>query len=145
MRNLPKTRGKAPHTVNSVVPTFKTAHERDALLGAAIKVVEELEGLVSMLGAFGDEGDKPRRISLASELREIASLFDKLPLLENDMRVIKKRLRALLSTDPDKTPKAISIKDLQAVTEETRFEPVDDERRTQTRPGLGIPLPKKER
>jgi len=122
--------------------------EVDALIGATIKTVEELEGLVSMLGAFGaDEDDKPRRISLAAELREIAALFDKLPMLENDLRVIKRRLRASLSTDPDKTPRAISIKDLQAVTvtEDTRFEPVEEDRRRQTKPGLGIPLPKKDR
>lgn len=121
--------------------------EVDALIAATIKTVEELEGLVSMLGAFGaDEDDKPRRISLATELREIAGLFDKLPMLENDLRVIKRRLRASLSTDPDKTPRAISIKDLQAVApEDTRFEPVEEERRRQTKPGLGIPLPKRDR
>lgn len=118
----------------------------DALLGSAIKTVEELEALVSMLGGFGSDDDRPRRISIASELREIAGLFDRLPLLENDLRVIKKGLRALLSTDPDKTPRAISIKDLQAATaEETRFESVDEPRRPQTKPGLGIPLPRKDR
>ena len=149
---LLKTRRKLPHAVHSAVTLdnksgLRQTARTDALLGAAIKAVEELEALVSMLGAFGSDDDKPRRISLASELREIASLFDRLPMLENDLRVIKKGLRGLLSTDPDKTPRAISIRDLQAVTitEETRFEPVDDERRTQTKPGLGIPLPKKDR
>lgn len=149
---LPKTRGKVPHAVNSAVAFDSKGGPRqtaraDALLGSAIKTVEELEALVSMLGGFGSDDDRPRRVSIASELREIAGLFDRLPLLENDLRVIKKGLRALLSTDPDKTPRAISIKDLQAVTvtEETRFEPVEDERRTQTKPGLGIPLPKKDR
>lgn len=145
---LRKTRGILPRAVDSVVSASRKAMEVDALIGATIKTVEELEGLVSMLGAFGaEEDDKPRRISLATELREIAALFDKLPMLENDLRVIKRRLRASLSTDPDKTPRAISIKDLRAVTvtEETRFEPVEEPRRPQTKPGLGIPLPKKDR
>lgn len=117
----------------------------DALLGAAIKTVEELEALVSMLGAFGAEDERPRRVSLSSELREIAGLFDRLPMLQNDLRVIKKSLRGMLSSDPDKTPRAVSIRELQAVTEDTRFESVEEERRKQTTPGLGIPLPKKER
>jgi hypothetical protein len=122
----------------------------DALLGAIIKTIEELEALVSMLGAFGDDkGDAPRRLSLASELREISNLLDRLPLLANDLVVIKRRMRGLLSTDPDKTPRAVSVRDFVAVEprEETKFAPVEEqERRIHTRPGIGTskpPLPKK--
>jgi hypothetical protein len=126
----------------------------DALLGAIIKTIEELEALVSMLGAFGDDkGDTPRRLSLASELREISNLLDKLPLLANDLVVIKRRMRGLLSTDPDKTPRAVSVRDFVALPPETdtRFEAVEDrerriESRSQTHRGLGVtkpPLPKK--
>lgn len=144
---LLKTRGEMPRAVNSAVAVSKKVLEGDALIGAAIKTVEELEGLVSMLGAFGSgsEEERPRRASLSAELREAAALFDGLPLLANDLGVIKRRLRALLSTDPDKTPRAISIRELQAVTEETRFQPVEEDRRRQTTPGLGIPMPKKDR
>lgn len=142
---LLKTRGKVPRAVNSAVAASRKELETDALLASMIRTVEELEGLVSMLGAFGSDEDTPRRISLASELREIAGLFDRLPMLENDLRVIKRRIRGMLSTDPDKTPRAISITELQAVTEETRFEPVEEERRRQTAPGIGIPMPKKDR
>lgn len=119
----------------------------DALLGAAIKSIEEIEALVSMLqNVNNDEG--PR---LSSKIREIADLLDKLPLLANDLNTVKRGLRKLLSSDPDKTPRAISVTDLVAVTPdaETKFEAVEERERrissrTQTRPGLGIPLPKKD-
>jgi hypothetical protein len=116
----------------------------DTLLGAAIKTVEELEALVSMLGSFVvEEGAK--RVLVSSKLREIADLLDRLPLAQNDLGVIKRRLRGLLSTDPDKTPRAISVKDLPVVTPdhgETRFEPVEEPRRSSA--VRGIPLPKKD-
>jgi len=126
----------------------------DALLGAIIKNIEELEALVSMLGAFGDDkGDTPRRLSLASELREISNLLDKLPLLANDLVVIKRRVRAQLSTDPDKTPRAVSVRDFVAVEPhaDAKYEAVEDrerrlEPRSQTHRGMGAqkpPLPKK--
>ena len=119
----------------------------DALLGAAIKTVEELEAIVSMLGAFGDSAEGPLRISLAAALREIAGLLDRLPLAANDLVVIKRRLRGMLSIDPEKTPRPVSLRDLEAVRpgDETRYSTVEEERRRQTRPGIGIPLPKKER
>lgn len=116
----------------------------DALLGAIIKAVEELEAFVVMLENVNtDEGGR-----LVSKLREIANLFDKLPLLANDLATIKRRIRGMLSSDPDKTPRAASVKDFPAVeVNETRFEPVEDERRSsRTQPGLGPtkpPLPKR--
>lgn len=112
----------------------------DATLGAAIKCIEELEALVVMLeNVSNDEG--PR---LVSKIREIADLLDKLPLLANDLMVIKRRLRGMLSSDPEKTPRAVSVRDFVAVQpdpSDTRFEPVEEPRRTQTRPGLGITKP----
>jgi hypothetical protein len=125
----------------------------DALISATIKTVEELEALVSMIdSASSEEG------TTASKLRAIANLLDRLPLAANDLMVIKRRLRGALSSDPDKTPRAISVKDMEAVVasekatppEGTRFTPVEDQarglnRRTETRPGIGIPLPKKDR
>ena len=121
----------------------------DALLSAAIKSIEELEGLVAMLENLDADGGPGR---LVSKLREIANLFDKLPLLAGDLNTIKRRLRGMLSTDPDKTPRAISVKDIPAVTisitpeRETRFEQVENPYRTQTQRGIGStkpPLPKK--
>ena len=120
----------------------------DALLGAAIKCIEELEALVVMLENVNTD-DGPGR--LVSKLREIANLFDKLPLLSNDLNVIKRRLRGMLSSDPEKTPKAVSLRDFPAVTPEAEtklYEPVEDrDRRIHTRPGIGVvskpPLPKK--
>lgn len=123
----------------------------DALIGSTIKTVEELEALISMVeSASSEEG------TTASKLRAIANLLDRLPFLANDLIVIKRRLRGALSSDPDKTPKAASVKDFPAVSENdkvtppegTRLEPVEDpvrgiRSRTETRPGLGIPLPKK--
>ena len=118
----------------------------DALIGAAIKNVEELEALVAMLQNV-NSAEGPR---LSSKVREIADLLDKLPLAANDLSVIKRELRKLLSTDPDKTPRGVSVRDFVAVTPETetKFEPVEERERrissrTQTRPGMGIPLPKK--
>ena len=113
----------------------------DALLGSAIKTIEELEALVVMIGSVNTE----KQDSLSSKLREIASLFDRLPLLESDLNVIKRRLRSMLSSDPDKTPRAISVTDLQAVESEKRFEPVEEkERRHPTYRGIRVPLPKKD-
>ncbi len=125
----------------------------DALISATIKTVEELEALVSMIdSATSEEG------TTASKLRAIANLLDRLPLAANDLLVIKRRLRGALSSDPDKTPRAISVKDIPAVNinekitpaEGTRLEPVDDpvrglRSRTETRPGIGMPMPKKDR
>jgi hypothetical protein len=113
----------------------------DALLGAMIKSTEELEALVAML-EYLNSSDGPK---LSSKLRESADLLDRLPLLANDLRTIKRRLRGMLSSDPDKTPRAVSIRELQAVIPEgeKRFEPVEEDYRKQTRPGIGVPLPKK--
>ena len=120
----------------------------DALLGAAIKSVEEVEALVSMLVSVNNDPDP---FTLTSKLREVANLLDKLPLLQNDLLTIKRGLRRMLSIDPDKTPRPISLTEIAAATPETetKFEPVEERERrissrTQTRPGLGIPLPKKE-
>ncbi len=114
----------------------------DALLGAAIRSVEELEAFVVMLENVNTD-DSPGK--LTSKLREVANLFDKLPLLANDLRVIKRRLREMLSIDPDKTPKPVNLRDLP--NEETRLVQVEEqERRSHTRPGIGQmrpPLPKK--
>lgn len=120
----------------------------DALIGATIKTVEELEALVSMVKHYTSD-DNSSRGAVVSSLRRIADLFDRLTLLENDLVVIKRRLRGSLSTDPDKTPRAASVRDFVAVEpkDETRLEPVEDqERRIHTRPGIGVskpPLPKK--
>lgn len=129
---------------------MREAQQLDAHIAAAIKVVEELEAIVSMLGAFGDKDDGPLRISLAAALREIAALLDRLPLAANDLVVIKRRLRALMTIDPEKTPRPVSLRDLEAVRpeDETKYSSVEEERResrTQTRPGLGIPMPKRDR
>lgn len=122
----------------------------DALIGATIKTVEEIEALLSMVKHYTND-DNSSRGAVASALRRVADLFDRITLLENDLVVIKRRLRGSLSTDPDKTPRAVSVRDFIAVTpdEDTRLEPVEDmERRIHTRPGLGMskpPLPKKDR
>jgi hypothetical protein len=116
----------------------------DALLSAAIKSIEELEAIVVMIGTVNKSAPE---VALSSKLREIAGMLDQLSLLESDLNVIKKRLRGMLSTDPDKTPRAISVKDLQAVTPETetKFVSVEDPPgRRPTYRGLGISLPKKD-
>lgn len=120
----------------------------DALLSAAIKSIEELEALVGMVKHYNAD-DNASRGAISSSLRRIADLFDRLTLFENDLLVIKRRLRGMLSSDPDKTPRAVSVRDLNAVEGETRLEPVEDPpHRIQTRPGFGVlsskpPLPKK--
>jgi hypothetical protein len=120
----------------------------DTLIGATIKTVEEIEALLSMVKHYTSENSSSGAIS--SSLRRVADLFDRLSLLENDLVVIKRRLRSSLSSDPDKTPRAVSVRDFVAVTPETetRYEAVEDqERRINTRPGIGVvskpPLPKK--
>lgn len=121
----------------------------DVLLGAGIKVVEELEGLLSMVDALNSGGGKDR-VPVATALREISSLFDRLPLLQNDLRVIKKRMRKMLSIDPDKTPTGSLFRDTTAKIssptasslEDTKFEPVEEAQgawRKPTRPGIGAP------
>jgi len=96
----------------------------DALLWAAIKAIGELEGMLALLDRAG----------IVKKLREVLDLLDSLPTIENDLAIVKNRLRQMLSSDPDKTPKAISIKDMEAV-----------EPRPTTMKGLSVapPLPKK--
>ena len=117
----------------------------DALIAAAIRTTEELQALVSMLENLNTDDSQTK---LVSKLRDIANLFDKLPLLSNDLVVIKRRLRKMMTIDPEATPRPVSLKDLNAVSvmpepEKKRYEAVDQEYRTRTQPGLGIPLPKK--
>lgn len=118
----------------------------DAFIGAQIKIVEQLEALVVMLENVNTD-DGPAK--LTSKLREIANLLDTLSLLANDLATLKRRLRGMLSSDPEKTPRAVSVRDFVAVAPEidTRYEAVEDrERRIHTRPGIGTskpPLPKK--
>ena len=116
----------------------------DAHIAAIIRTAEELQALVVMLeNVNADDGTK-----LVSKLREVANLFDRLPLLSNDLVTIKKRLRKMLTIDPDATPRPVSLSDLAATSlppEREKFKPIVEEPfRRETRPGLGIPLPKKE-
>lgn len=111
----------------------------DALLASAIKDIEELEALVVMLENINIDTGPTK---LASKFREMANLFDRLPLIANDFAVIKRRLRGMLSSDPDRTPKAVSLRDFAAVEVDGRES--TDEKRRETQRGLGIPLPKKE-
>lgn len=119
--------------------------EADALVGAAISTVEQLEALIAMIRALnGGVGAKNSNVSTL--LRELASMLDGLDLLENDLRVIKKRLRGMLSSDPDKTPRAMNLKELPSTpstADETRFSAVEERARAfsrkPTQPGIGSP------
>lgn len=122
--------------------------DRDALIGAAIKAVEEFEALLSM--ASGLTAEKKRPALISETLREIAGIIDSLPLMAGDLYTIKKRLREMLSIDPDKTPPAMNLR--PPPFEETTFSPVEDRQRAfrgSTRPGIGLaglgppPLPRK--
>lgn len=81
--------------------------EKDALLATAIQTVEQLEALVFMLQNLN--GVEDTHATVADELRSLADLLDQLPTFESDLRNIKIALRGMLSSDPDKTPRAFKL------------------------------------
>lgn len=136
------------------------AAETDALLGEAIASIEELEALLAMLiiaGGLDEEQRYQRSASISTQLREIANLLNDLPKLQHDFGRIKQALRAMLSSDPEKTPRGgiglhkIPVGALPSTPEDTHFSPVEEQTRkfrADTRPGIGSksrppPLPPK--
>lgn len=78
----------------------------DALVGAALKAVEQIESLLVLLDRQG----------VTKKLRELLQTLDAIPTLEHDLSIVKSRLRQMLSSDPDKTPRhGISSMDLKVV------------------------------
>jgi hypothetical protein len=96
----------------------------DALLWSAIKAIEQIEAMLALLD----------RAAVSKRLREVLELLDSIPTLESDLSIVKNRLRSMLSSDPDRTPRVgISVRSMEAV-----------EPRTTTAKGIGIPRPKKD-
>lgn len=124
--------------------------EADALLKDAIKLIEELERLVGLISGLDAAAKRPALISHC--LREIASILDSLPFLIGELYTIKKSLRDMLSTDPDKTPPAhmtgkIPFEAFPSSAEsaaDTTFSAVEDRHRSfshskgRTAPGIGL-------
>jgi len=67
----------------------------DDLVRAAEKAVSEAE---TLLGLFD-------RAGIVKTLRTLADALDRLPMLQNDLHMVRARLRAMQASDPDKTPR----------------------------------------
>ena len=113
----------------------------DAVLKLADKALQELQGLLSIVD----------REELVKKLRSLADLFDRLPMLENDVTVLRSRIRGMMSSDPDRTPSTGISTQMVALREKSRgltapggfVPPVV--RDTKLTPAPMIPLPSKRR
>jgi hypothetical protein len=94
----------------------------DAVLKLADKALQEFQGLLSITDRAG----------VVKKLRSLADLFERMPLLENDITTLRARLRGMMSSDPDRTPVTGISAEMAAIREA---------RRTTTPGGIAIPLP----
>jgi hypothetical protein len=94
----------------------------DAVLKLADKALQEFQGLLAITDLRG----------LALRLRGLADLFERFPMLDNDISVLRSRLRGMMSSDPDRTPVTGISSQMAAVREKTSQAPI-------------IPLPGKRR
>lgn len=112
----------------------------DAVLRLADKALGEFQALLTILD----------RASVVKKLRDIADVFDKLPMLENDVTTLRNRLRGMMHSDPDRTPVTGISTEMAAVRAQSRgltapggfAPPVVPVRVT---PAPTIPLPSKRR
>lgn len=80
----------------------------EAVLRLADKALGEFQALLMILD----------RVSLVKRLREVADVFDKLPMLENDVTALRNRLRGMMQSDPDRTPVTGISREMAAVREQ---------------------------
>ncbi len=89
------------------------AHDRaalDAILKLADKALAELQALLDLFDRAGT----------VKRLRDIADRFDRLPHLENDISLLRARLRTMMSSDPDRTPVTGISSEMAAVRDRSR-------------------------
>lgn len=92
------------------------ANERaglDAVLKLADKALSEVQALLAIFD----------RESIVKKLRDVVELFERLPHLENDITRLRSRLRAMMSSDPDRTPVTGISAEMAAVRERARGAP----------------------
>lgn len=82
----------------------------EAVLRLADKALGEFQALLTILD----------RASVVKKLRELADVFDKLPMLENDVTALRNRLRGMMQSDPDRTPVNGISTEMAAVRAQTR-------------------------
>lgn len=66
----------------------------DAVLKLADKALQEFQGLLAITDLQG----------VVKRLRTLADLFERFPMLDNDISLLRSRLRGMMSSDPDRTP-----------------------------------------
>jgi hypothetical protein len=66
----------------------------DAVLKMADKALQEFQGLLAITDLQG----------VVKKLRMLAELFERFPMLDNDISLLRSRIRGMMSTDPDQTP-----------------------------------------
>jgi hypothetical protein len=66
----------------------------DAVLRLADKALQEFQGLLAITDLEG----------VVKKLRNLADLFARFPMLDNDISLLRSRIRGMMSTDPDQTP-----------------------------------------
>jgi hypothetical protein len=82
----------------------------DATLKLADKALGEIQALLDLF-------DRPGTIK---RLRDIADRFDRLPHLENDIGLLRSRIRSMMSSDPDRTPVTGISSEIAAVRARSR-------------------------
>jgi hypothetical protein len=66
----------------------------DAVLKLADKALQEFQGLLAITDLQGT----------VKKLRLLADLFERFPMLDNDISLLRSRIRGMMSSDPDQTP-----------------------------------------
>lgn len=82
----------------------------DAVLKLADKALQEFQGLLAITDLQG----------VVKKLRVLADLFERFPLLDNDISMLRSRLRGMMSSDPDRTPVTGLSAEMAAVRERSR-------------------------
>lgn len=109
----------------------------DAILRLADKALQEIQALLAITDRAG----------LVKKLRNVADFFDRLPMLENDVSILRARIRSMMTSDPDRTPVTgmNSLRDKsRGLTAPGGFVP-PVVRDTKMTPAPTIPLPGKRR
>jgi hypothetical protein len=96
-------------------PSIRERHLFEASVLAAIVAIEGVEALLKLF-------DKP---GILKALDTLANALRSVPPLLNDLSIARSRLRALLASDPDKTPRhGISSSALRAMAvDKTKLPP----------------------
>lgn len=82
----------------------------EAVLKLADKALSEVQAILAIFDRAGT----------VKRLRDIVDLFDRLPHLENDISILRSRIRSMMSSDPDQTPVTGISAEMAAIRDKSR-------------------------